>query len=231
MARPFKNPTDVFGYEELALAGGMTRREIQHLMEVKEFIPPGRGIKALKRVASIGAFKSLGYSLYAAARISRALLDDFNQNDGELPSGVGHLVKKLPREASSAIPAGEGDYYSHLALWQHPDIYKRNQQHGSDAILEIINNRSIIHYIPDLPKPELFGWVQSINRGQDVVIEHLSQRLPVPNGHNSTEINHATAALVAETIIERDNAISRSIVNLSLAIRTALDRIADARAA
>jgi len=87
MARLPRNPGAVFGYSELALAGNMTRREFQHLADA-DLLPPGRGIGPFKRVATIGAFMAAGLPLIVAGRIANALLVEFDELDGEAPSGL-----------------------------------------------------------------------------------------------------------------------------------------------
>jgi hypothetical protein len=74
-----RNPGPTFSFTELALAGGMTRRAFQHVIEAG-LLPLGgdirtlkRDIRTLKRIAAIGGF--------AAPALSR---EDRRRNPGRI---------------------------------------------------------------------------------------------------------------------------------------------------
>jgi hypothetical protein len=224
----------MFSYAELAIGGGMTKRNVQHLMESKEqFIPTGRGIRALKRVAGIGAFMGTGLPLFTSGRLAKAILDEFNQYDGEAPSGLSYLARDLSREAMKMLPQranDTNDYHYHFALIRHPSVYSKGKALGSDVIIEIVDSRIVFINSRQFPKPDLVGWIDGLGRGSDARIIHVTEKL----GAIDDEENHGWRAenerLQAEALVERENAVARTLTNISLAIRNALDRITEHRA-
>lgn len=231
MPRPRRNPGALFGYDELSAASGLDRREIHQLVsDMPEMLPPGRGIRALKRLSAIGAFRSSGMSLLVSARLLKELVTPFNDNDGEVPTGLKYEVQRLPASTLRGIPEEGGDYYYHQALLQHPNLYFRGKSRREDVKIEIINGKTIIHYSDLLSDIQLIGWIVAIERGKPARINGLWERLPVPTGLNIPEIAKLQAELIREALAEQENATSRTIVNVSLAIRSALDRVSDHRA-
>jgi hypothetical protein len=234
MPRPRKDPADLFSYAELAIGGGITKRDVQHLMESKEqLIPPGRGIRALKRTAAIGAFRAAGLPLFASARLAKAILDEFNQYDGEAPSGLDYLATKLSREGIKLLPPQAeqtNDYHYHFALFRHPHRYPRGKALGSDAIFEIVDFRLIFYSSRQFPKRSLFGWIEVLERGGDARIIHVTEKLGAIDDRENPGWRAENERLEAEALLERENAVARTITNISLAIRNALDRIAEHRA-
>src|SRR5689334_22258753 len=114
MPRLPKNPGAIFGYSELALAGNMSKREFQHLVDAG-LLPPGRGIGPFKRVATIGAFMAAGLPLIAAARITNALLVEFDEADGEAPSGLKIVAEQEAADELAAL-ADPNDFECHRLI-------------------------------------------------------------------------------------------------------------------
>src|ERR1051325_2312171 len=233
MPRPRKDPADLFSYAELAIGGDMTKRDVQHLMESKEqLMPPGRGIRALKRAAEIGAFKATGLTLFTSARLAKTTLHEFNQSDGEAPSGLNFLARKLSREAIKLLPsqaAQTNDYHYHFALIRHPDIYPKGKALGSDAIIEIVDFRLIFHSSRQFPKPGLVGWIEGLGRAGDARIVHITEKLGAIDDQENPGWRAENERLERKALNERENAVAKIIVNVSVAIRRALDRIAEYR--
>jgi hypothetical protein len=234
MPRPRKFPADLFSYSELAIGGDMTKRDIQHLAESKEkLIPPGRGTPALKRVAEIGAFRAAGLTLFTAARLAKGINRyEFNQYDGEAPSGLNFLARNLSREAIKLLPPQAeqtNDYHYHFALFQNPTVYPKGKALGSDAIIEVVDFRLIFHSSRQFPKPGLVGWIESLGRTGDARIIHISEKLGAIDDQENPGWRNENERLEADALREREDAVAKTIVNVSLAIRTALDRIAEHR--
>jgi len=212
----------------------MTKRDIQHLMESKEqFVPPGRGIRALKRAAEIGAFRATGLTLFTSARLAKTILDEFNQYDGEAPSGLNFLARNLSREAIKLLPPQAeqtNDYHYHYALIRHPDSYPKGKTLGSDAIIEIVDFRLIFISSRQFPKPSLVGWIEGLGRGEDARIVHVAEKLGLIDDQENPGWRAVSAQLENDALRDRENAIARTTINVSLAIRSALDRIAEHRA-
>ena len=229
MPRLRKDRPDLFSYATLAIASGMTKREIQHLLESdEELMPSGCGVRTLKRAAVIGAFKAAGLTLFTAARLAKAILVEFNQHDGEAPSGLNWLAAELARQSIELLPrqAEEtNDYYYHLALTKSPNVYRKGEALKSDAIIEIVDFRVVFLSNIRFPKLNLVGWMDGLGRGGDARIIHVAEVL----GNIDDQWSAKLERLEAEALSKREHAIAKTIVNVSLAIRTALDRVTERR--
>src|SRR5262249_35711930 len=139
MIRRPSDPGDTFSFAELAVAGGMTKRAFQHVADAERpsLLPVGSGVRVLKRTAVIGAFMDGGVPLLVAAQLARAILDEFNQNDGEAPSGLNGLVHDVANDPILRSSSRQNDYWYHLALYQNPAIYRRGEKLKSDALINI----------------------------------------------------------------------------------------------
>jgi hypothetical protein len=232
MPRPRNNPADLFSYSELALGSEMTKRDVQHLMESKErLVPPGRGIDALKVVTLAGALKAGGLPLFTAGRLAKIIPDEFKY--GEVASGLSHLARGLSRQAIKLLPPQAeqtNDYHYHFALIRSPEVYPKGKALGSDAIIEIVDFRLIFVSSRQFPKPDLVGWIEGLGRRGDARITHITEKLGALDDQENPGWRVESERLETEALRERENAVARTVVNVSLAIRRALDRIAEHRA-
>lgn len=237
-----------FSLANLAIAGDMTKRSVQYIADAR-LLPTGGGIRALKRIGSIGAFVAAGTPLLVAARLAEAILLEFNQNDGEAPTGLSYLARKLPAIDIASLSAnGNDDYWYHRALLRHPALYQPSKALVSDVLIEIVDRRLVFLSInsdqktlvpasapfsdaaPKLVPLEvdasLLGWIEGWGRGEGARILSVSERI----GLMDDQVNPAwrAQALLFETQAQeaRKNALGKLIVNVSLAMRTALDRLA-----
>lgn len=239
----------------------MSRREVQHLIEAGakgaaprandtvhggDLVPRGRGTETFKRFAVVGAIMGAGVPLFSAARLAKVIVKaEFNQEDGEAPSGLNYLATKLSRdEIERFLPSqavDTNDYHYHLAL-THMSGYERGKALGSDALMEIIDRSVIMISSIQFPKWEIAGWIENWGRASEVDITLASERAwrsefgqkNVNEVNWTTEVTQAVnrqyAALQAEAERTRQNAIAKITINLSLAIRNAFDRLYDHRA-
>ncbi len=225
-------PDDFFGPRALALAGGLSVRNIQHLSEAGMELD--RDVRALKRVAFIGALVSVGLNLVLAGNVALALAGAaFNTVDGEAPSGLDGLARAL-----SETPLGflnePNDWSYHSQLRRRPDLYVPGRALRSDAVIEIADRRYVFLRAHKGPQTlgghggEAQGRIEGWARGTEAVFFGLWDVLPAAD-----ELGHAAAlsALEAEFAAARENAIGLLSVNVSLAVRNAFDRVADAREA
>lgn len=213
MSRPNKTPGAIFSYEELRLAGDFSRREIAILLEAGNLVPPGRGERAFKRLAAIGVFDALGYPLLASARIVRALLEhDHHTQDGEYPTGFRFQVQRLPAEIARTIPNDATDYDYHGALYGSTAYYEIGVRWPDDCIYEILDGRTVVTYSPKLSRPDVIGQLTRVGRGDAVEFTPRRER---PSNEGIAR--------------RRDNASTRAILNLSIGIRAAYDRVHDYR--
>ena len=241
-----KDASDIFSYVEFAIAGDMSKRAFQHLTDANaksprsELLPVGGGIRALKRVAAIGGFMSAGVPLLPAARITAALVPELNTYDGEVQSQLGQLARHLPQHAMSRVRASEdSDYWYHRELLRHPEIYTPGAAHEGDVRVTVVD-KSRVYLISEgikhKPLPFLnnwdrqtdlfseFGRIEGWERGNEVIVIPTHEEVFYDPEHPKFEIigqAHLEASRSAY-----HNAVGRITVNLSLAIRNGLDRIA-----
>ncbi|RWC29263.1 MAG: hypothetical protein EOS27_16555 [Mesorhizobium sp.] len=252
MARPRHNPTDAFSDAELAIGGGITKRQFQHIADNGQ-LPPGSGrdIRALKRVAAIGAFVSGGMPVLLAGYVFKTLLSvgEFDQEDGEVPSGLSHLARKLPANIIRDHVQGIGDYWYHRGLYfagegapdTAPginDYYLAGEPLGSDAIFEIIDrqylfvrNIELKTQNPWADRPEtvdamFVGWIEGWSRSEEFRVVHITERAPLDKDWGRP----MGQRLQAQATDRRNRAVATLTINVSLAIRNALDRVAVFRA-
>ena len=147
MARTRTDPGDVFSFAELALAGGLSRSTYQFL-EKSQLLPGGRGLKDFKRVSIIGAFVAGGVSLLGAAWMAKTIVNtEFNQKDGETPSGVEDLFIRnfgFKREVQAY-----NDYWYHLELYKN-GLRAGDKTQRSDVVIEIVERSYVFHRRGDI---------------------------------------------------------------------------------
>ena len=226
MARKRSDQGDKFSFNELAIAGDMSKRSFQHVSDIG-LIPAGQGINALKRIAVIGAFVSCGVPLIAAGRIVEKLLWSFNRSDGEMPSGLSVMAAALAHIEDPFIDQQEpNDYWYHRKLYSSP-IYKRGQKERADVRVEIAdrehvylraNLASIEALGPSIPDVTYEGWIEDWKRGSE------------PNFFSLAELTEASVSdALKRALWAHENAVGLLTINVSLAVRNGLDRLADHR--
>lgn len=218
-----------FSFSELAVAGGMTKRAVQHLMD-RRLLPEGKGIKVLKRVCVIGAFVAAGAPLVVAGRVVEKLLWSFNQPDGEMPSKLSEIALGL-RGTGSSLPKGAepNDYWYHCELYARRDLYRPGQTRRGDAYIEVADRERVylstrtglaFHepLAPDFPETTFEGSIEGWERGTE------------PRFHSCAELDDAAReTATAEAAAARRHPVGLLTINASLAIRNGLDRLAEYR--
>ncbi len=235
MPRPRKNPGDLFSYSELALALNGTKRTFQHLAEARDaddepLIPSGRGIRTLKRTAEIGALMTGGAPVLVSARIAKVVLLEFNQVDGEIPTGLNFLARELPRHEIANIPIDANDYWYHQALFRcAPEVYVPGKAMSSDVILEIVDRRLLFLDGGIRKSPDFVGWIEGWERGAEARVIHVAEKVGLFDDQKNPNWRAISARFDAQAAQARPNAVGKLTVNVSLAVRNALDRIAESR--
>jgi len=218
MARPSNDPRDFFGPSELALAAGITVRNVQ-LLRDNGLLPEGNGVPVLKRIAFIGGLLAAGLSLIEAGRAAQALSFEPRSADGEFRSGLGFVARKLPSEFTSNN-VEPNDYWCHRwvneAAEQGIVTYKRRSAMKGDVVIEIADRSRVYLGHVGFDEFELIGEISDWGT-PDMTCKAWFD-LPEP-----------TEASEAEAKEWRESAVGLSRINISLAIRTALDAIADHR--
>lgn len=218
MARPSNDPRDFFGPTELALAAGITVRNVQFLKD-NGLMPDGNGVPALKRAAFIGGLLSAGLSLIEAGRAAQALSFEPRSADGEFRSGLEALARSLPGDfIRTDVEAN--DYWCHRWINEAAELggvsYKRHSAKTGDVIIEIADRSRVYLGHVGFNAFELIGEISDWGTAGMTCKAWFD--LPEP-----------TEASEAEAKEYRENALGLSRTNVSLAIRTALDVIADHR--
>lgn len=224
-----------FSFSELAVAGNMSKRSIQHLSDAR-LLPADPEVARIKRVAVVGALLSAGVPLFAAGRVAAAILTEFNTEDGEAPSGLNFLARGLPSDELNRLPEANQniDFWYHDALKRCPTIYFPNIALSSDAIVEIVDRRlvflsnmsgfKILNPFGEKPvEASYVGEIQAWTRGADCRVRLLMHDAPFDQ--KSLSFAASAGSITAEANTRRMNAIALVKINASLAIRTAFDRL------
>lgn len=239
MPRRPKDPGDKFSFSDLAIGAAMTKRAVQQLFDA-DLLPRGGDVSALKRVAAVGAFHVAGVPVMIAGRMAKAILDGFNQYDGEVPSGLINLERALPEAEIDKLGKRSviNDYWRHRAGRRHPEIYRPGEAFSNDALIAIVDRRLFFYGNRLGPMGNTLagtfdftfgGWIEGWSRGDDARVVSVFDRIEMPGGFNADEWNAAIGRFETEAQHARENAIGTLVVNVSLAVRTALDRLADYR--
>ena len=212
-----RDRADHFSFSELAVAGGISRSNYQ-VLDASGELPGGRGIRDFKRVAAIGAFMKGGMPLLVAARLVAGLLESAfgNYGDGEVPTCLKFMVREVPG-AMAGLPFG--DYWYHLAIRDSREKAGLSPTIGatkSDAIIDIVDGNCVFQRTEYFPKPNFLGVIEGWGTGSHPQLLHP--------GAGTIEIGQD------EAVALHKNAISILSVNVSLAVRQALDRLAEHRA-
>ena len=243
MGRP-RTSGDTFSFEDLAVVAGLTKSAIQAVSAVGLLPRRDDGvsdIRTLKRVATIGAFVSAGVPLMASAQIAKAANLDFSRADGEVPSGFDNVWHHLPADEVRELPESN-DYWLHDVARRHPDIYRPGRAMSSDLIYEIAEREYVLHRplrpfgpISDPSAPDGYrdwpapvGRIANWRRGSTAVFVPLMEDV-VPYYDDEGNPTDEAKALAAMIVAARENAVGVIVVNLSLAIRNGLDRLAERR--
>jgi len=199
-------------------------------------------IRTLKRVAVIGAFRASVVPLMAAAQVAEAMILEFGSDDGEAPSGLNNLWRKLPRGEISALP-WRNDYGLHARLRRHPEIYTPGQAMDYDAVYEIAEREFVflrqLKSTGSVADPfatggisesglSFVGRIEGWRRGGNPLFIHFGEHVRL--FHEDGKATAEAKALYQKMLTARENAVGVIVVNLSLAIRNGLDRLAEHRA-
>lgn len=276
--------SDTFSFSELALAGDINKSAFQFL-DGTGLLPGGRGIRDFKRVATIGAFMAGGVPLIVAARIAKALLVEFDEADGEAPTGLKAAAEaEVPEEITGLVEPNDLTYHGLIVgIWQRrmreilasgkptsmngvpvtsDDYWKYVEQlrtiggyyaglvpaMQSDVRIEICDRRHVFMLPTSRLKRlgetrELFqrhpealdmeagfvGWIEGWERGTEARLKHVSEVIPLSKYDDWV----SAQALRLQITVEQEilhNPVGKLGINVSLAVRRALDRLAEHRA-
>ena len=194
----------------------------------------------MKRIGIIGAFVAAGTPLLVAARLAEAILAEFSESDGEAPSGLDVLARELPTHEIAALPGEANDYWYHRALCRHPKLYQPGKALPTDVLVEIVDRQLVFSPLNSGLKTRtasglrvaapFSGWIEGWERGAAARVVLVYEKLGLMDDATNPEWRALAGRYEMEAQHARENALGKLTVNVSLAIRTALDRVAAHRA-
>ncbi len=228
---------DRFTTPEVAEATGVTSRNVMYLCSIGA-VPVaegghGRGrhrqldIEGLARVAVIAALYNAGVEIYLASKLVEAIGDDSDVH------GISNLEALISRPHSGVIKLmieqgwdTENAFYLHRAFRRHSNSYTPHIAIAYDRLFEICDRTFVFlnHLAPDSEnqtlwpskKPTALFKISGWRKGDSVELKHA---LSPPRG----------GRLPREWADALQNFRGMMRINVSLAIRDALDSIADSR--
>jgi hypothetical protein len=257
MARPL-HVDDRFTSRELAVAAELTPRNVSLLIE-HGLAPPaaegegGRGGHrsydgvGLGAIALLGAFYKAGMELLVAARLAGAMAEEYRVTKGRLPSNLQTYLQRPLNPTPGRTPWGrdmphfdlDDDYWLHNRLRFHTQIYKPRTALRGDMIVEIVDQTYVLtrwhnleigvfspvsKAMPASPEYRITG------RGGDARIAPIHEGLKSFDFSVDRESADALREQEAAYLDAHENAVTRLRINVGLAIRNSLDRLADDRA-
>jgi len=257
MSRPKNDPGERFGPSELALAGELTLRQFQHLDETG-LLPETRDVRGLKRMVLVGGLMRAGLTLVVSGRLAALVASEAGGRDGEVSTGLQHLVGRVPPRYV-ALAQGASDYWYHRAVYaawrggEDGDVrYQPGRARGGDLCIEIIDRALVMtSYLaqPGGSEPASISRRDSVSAFRIEAEATLVARIegwesrepkiiPVwdempPRGKSEDEWQRWEAEgcrINVDALRRRSDAVALVTLNASLAIRNALDRIAEHRA-
>jgi hypothetical protein len=252
-------PLDHFLLSELALGAGVPLGGLEIVARDPLILSPindvsGRGaprfygVTELGRAAMIGAFAAAGAGTVLASRLAAVLADQFelelaelgfaNQIDDNLDPLVKWIVENEPQFPwDRPLESTGGTFWTHHALRTRSGIYLPGRALDGDTLVEVVDRRYVFEHergsktvlcnsgarLPVRPCYMIDGWA----RDSDVKVEDIGDGLTRYIGDRV--ILEKYREREAEFLDARENAVGTVIINVSLAIRNALDRVHDHR--
>lgn len=206
-------------------------------------------IRALKRIAAIGAFQKAGIEMLLAAKLMSPIADELEAAYYEIPSNLGRYMEP-------PLHTGPGDFlwdhregdpdhgndfwFHHLMLTRVPAKYRRRKSLPGDFVVEVADRQYVymdvirkpenikvyagVHY-PTGPLFKVIGW----ERGEDAEILRFHIEADNVGQYFGEDQEMRERYLHLEYLEAYIHATGRIRVNISLAIRNALDAIHDKR--
>lgn len=257
MGRPAQLPEDRFTSREIAVAADLPVRNFGLLQEqglAPKALSESNGhaghrtydSRGLAHGALIGAIHLAGLELLVAARLAGALNEDFTDTYGRLPANLGAYLQSPLNPKPGWVPWDGGprdidaddDYWLHERLSRRTTIYRRSEALVGDYVLDIADHTFVLtrHHGSTI---KIFSPVSGgVSANPEFRIIGRGAQSRIIRVHDEVDsVNVFTDPHAAEDYhsVERDylkaheNAVTRLCINTSLAIRNALDRLADHR--
>ena len=252
MGRPTKPTGSLFTTRELALAAGLTPRNMALLHD--EGLAPapaeaggGRGghrlysSPGLAHAALIGALNMAGFGLLVSGRLAQAIAEDEAHNHGKLLANLSTYLQRPHNPRPGYWPWGadldvDDDYAVHGGLLSSDIEYRRGQALTGDMIIDIADHEYVLTEYHG-PRPlKIFSPVlkeglpaspdyRIVGRGSAASI------VPIVDEIDSLDLSEDPVsaarykAVQEDYLAARENAVARVRINVSLAIRNAFDRV------
>jgi hypothetical protein len=259
MARPRRSsPLDEFTATDLGIGGAMSHDHIIQLSKrglVPGFGKVGQGAhrighyRTLQHITIIGAFRAAGVDLLLAGKIAVPIADHLEHAYYTVPTMLDRYLEKDvnprypdlpwdPRENETVVnPDYRQDFWLHHLLISRTGIYRRGMPIIGDFLIEIADRQYVymdtwsradqtkvvrdIHYSA-APMFEVIGW----ERGGEAEVVPSYYEASTLEGKEGRAENIRIEAKYMNAYV---GAVGRVRVNISLAIRNALDAIHDRR--
>lgn len=255
MARPRQNASlEEFTTGHLMVAGGLTRRNTLLLAE-KDYLPDigtvgdethrVGTIRTVKHIAGIGAFHKAGVELIPAARMMAVISGELEAAYGELPAGFDLYLQRplnpnpgnYPWDHRDGDPDSRNDFwFHHLLVTRAEGIYRRGQAMVGDFVIEVADRQYV--YTDMVRKPadipiiggvqysatpmfKVIGW----ERGENAEILPIHDEADRMGQYFPETPEERLRHLQREYLMAHAHAVGLIRVNVSLAIRNALDAI------
>lgn len=238
---------------ELELAGNLPARSFE-ILKKSGAVPdpkrkavrggrPGWGADAISLFGVTGAIYDAVPSLLLAAKLAGPVISAFVEDTGRLPAQMQDLVRAALKAGADMSEIESDDDYIAIRkmLAAYPEIYEPGRPHDGDMIIIIVGGRYVFvrgriktmspwdnPARPEMVWAVISGWGRGTSP-DDVLVTRFGDTI-APDEFPGEKNAGRGAAKEREAFAALDRATSRIKVNVSLAIRNALDRIHDHRA-
>lgn len=236
MIRP--SQPDLFELAEMEAAAGLSHRNATLLAERQLLPEPESGggtrgktrlwdIRGLKQFAVLGALYNAGVPLIMAGRLLQSIRDELEPAYGFIPSCIEYLFMRsgasLPSE--HAIKTPDEEYWLHSYLVNMPEHYVPGRALDHDFVMVIADREfASIETRKDFLSPRceqafrITGW----DRAEQARVVGIAEEISKISSNRYSEDERSVIDLYRMAF---SNSLGMIVVNISLSIRTALDRI------
>lgn len=261
MARPRILADDIFTSREIALAAGLTPRNFGFLADEglapRALEPETDGqsgsklyhAEAMAQTALVGSLHAAGFELLVSARLATAFADEYGASHGRLPANLNAFWRTKALNPSGGIPWGktdngipiDQDFWIHHLLRNRSQVYRRGTAIPGDCVIEIADNTYVLTRLHDLAIKTSSAasgkalpaspFYRIVGRGAAAHIVPIHMEVETMDFGIDPRSREKMSSLEDEYMTGRSHAVTLVNVNLSLAIRNALDRLQDVREA
>lgn len=236
----------LFTAPEMEAGSGVSHRNFVFLAE-RDLLPPaevggGKGrsrawaMRGLSWMATVGAIHGSGIDLLLAAKLVHAAIFDLESSRGHLWSNLESILRSARKMPTiEEVPGGAyNDYWMHRWIKRNTDSYVERQSIKTDATIEIADKAYCYEgaiWSPPYSGSGFPGLCRvSLVRGGDVEVV-----TPLTEAGYSAETPYDGSEPIPDRILEEyrqayRNSVGLIRVNISLAIRNALDAVERYRA-